>query len=168
MLSGFDRGFVTSALICRLSCSSVIALWSPFLIPALSCSALLIVPVRPTIWCMLCRLLFWSYLFDPCFDIRSVVFYFWSCLFDHPLPFDIRSVVFWFHHTCLNHPPFWYTLCRVLFWSYLFDPCFDIRSVVLCFDHTCLTPHFDIPSVVFCFDHTCLIPTLIYFFPSPS
>ena len=67
------------------SCSYVI----PVLIRALSCSALLFIPVRPPLWYALCRVLFWSYPCDPHFHIRCVVF-------------SVLITPVW--------PPLWYTL----------------------------------------------------------
>ena len=179
---------VTSTLMYALSCFVLIIpvrppLWytlcsvlcfdhphaTPTLICALSCSVL-IIPMRPPLWYTLCRVLFWSYQFDPHFDIVSIVF-----CFDHtrvtptliyslscsvliipvwpPLWYALSCSVLiivvwpplWYALSCSVliipvWPPLWYTLCRVLFWSYVCDPHSDIRSVVFCFDHTCVTP----------------------------
>ena len=124
IMSSFDRCFVSCALTCRLSCYSVVPMWSQF-------------------WYVRCRvLLLSSYSCDPHFDIGSVVFCFDHSRvtphfdirsvvfrFDHSRvtpQFDVRSVVFCFDHTCVTPtliyalscsvlimpvwPPLWYTL----------------------------------------------------------
>ena len=135
----FDHPHATPTLICALSCS------------------VLIIPMRPPLWYTLCRVLFWSYPCDPHFDILSVVFCFdhprvtptliCAVVFcvDHRrvTPTLICAVVFCFDHPRVTPtliyalscsvliirvwPPLWYTLCRVLFWSYVCDPHSDIR-----------------------------------------
>jgi hypothetical protein len=108
---------------------------TPALIYALSCSVL-IIPVWPPLWCTLCRVLFWSYPCDTSFCVRSVVF-----SFDHTRV--TPTLIYALSCSVLIIPVWhrlWYTLCRVLFWSYPCDTGFDIRSVVFCFDHTLVTP----------------------------